>query len=120
MSTKNYSKKPSLFRNKGNLKSSPRGFFSRTEDLQLSFQFQTHTTQSVNDVLVSFRSSKSLEKVSGVTLTAVHFGSFLNFAQLPYTAKLKIETKCAAVKVTPLTEVALVVRLIRTHSTVHL
>ena len=58
--------------------------------------------------------------VRGVTLTASHLVSFLNFAQLPYTAKLKIETKCAAVKVTPLTEVALVVRLIRTHSTVHL
>ena len=39
-------------------------------------------------------------------MTAVHLGSFLNFAQLACTAKFKIEPKCAAVKVTPLTEVA--------------
>ena len=38
-------------------------------------------------------------------------GSFLNFAQLACTAKFKIGPKCAAVKVNPLTEVALAVRL---------
>ena len=43
--------------------------------------------------------------VRGVTLTAAHLGSFLNVARM---AKFKIELKCAAVKVTPLTEVALV------------
>ena len=50
--------------------------------------------------------------VRGVTLTAAHLGSFLNFAQLARMAKFKIELKCAVVKVTPLsqslTEVALV------------
>ena len=40
-------------------------------------------------------------------MTAAHLGSFLNFDQLSRTAKFKIEPKCAAVKVTPLTEVAL-------------
>ena len=45
--------------------------------------------------------------VRGVTLTAAHLGSFLNFAQLGCIAKFKIEPKCAAVKVMPLTEVAL-------------
>ena len=46
--------------------------------------------------------------VRDVTLTAAHLGSFLNFAQLARMAKFKIELKCAAVKVKPLTEVALV------------
>ena len=40
-------------------------------------------------------------------MTAVHLGSFFNFPQLACTAKFKIEPKCAAVKVTPLTEVVL-------------
>ena len=42
-----------------------------------------------------------------VTLTAAPLGSFINFAQLAGTAKFKIEPKCSAVKVTPLTEDAL-------------
>ena len=50
--------------------------------------------------------------VRGITLTAAHLGSFVNFAQLACMAKFKIEPKCAAVKVTPLTEVALVRRLV--------
>ena len=45
--------------------------------------------------------------VRGVTLTAAHLGSFLNFAQLACMAKFKIELKCAAVKVAPPIEVAL-------------
>ena len=45
--------------------------------------------------------------VRGFTLTASHLVSFLNFAQLACTAKFKIEPKCAAVKVTPLTEAPL-------------
>ena len=45
--------------------------------------------------------------VRGITLTAAHFGSFLNFAQLACMEKIKTEPKCAAVKVTPLTEVAI-------------
>ena len=36
------------------------------------------------------------------------FGSFANFAQLTRMAKFNKGPKCAAVKVTPLTEVALV------------
>jgi hypothetical protein len=40
-------------------------------------------------------------------LTDAHLGSILNFDQLSCTAKFKIEPKCAADKVTPLTEVAL-------------
>jgi hypothetical protein len=44
--------------------------------------------------------------VKGITLTASHLGSFLNFTQLARTAKFEIEWKCATVKVTPLTEVA--------------
>ena len=41
-------------------------------------------------------------------MTAAHLGSFLNFDQLCILhSKFKVESKCAAVKVTPLTEVAL-------------
>ena len=40
-------------------------------------------------------------------MTTANLGSFLNFAQLACMAKFKIEPKCAAVKVTPLSEVAL-------------
>ena len=40
-------------------------------------------------------------------MTAAHLGSFLNFDQLSRTEKFKIEPKCTAVKVTPLTEVVL-------------
>ena len=47
--------------------------------------------------------------VRGITLTSARLGSFVNFAQLACMAKFKIEPKCAAVKVTPLTEVALVI-----------
>ena len=43
-----------------------------------------------------------------VTLTAADLGSFLNFTQLGRMTKFKIEPKCAAVKVTSLSEVALV------------
>ena len=39
-------------------------------------------------------------------MTAAHLGTILNFAQVARKAKFKIESKCAAVKVTPLTEVA--------------
>ena len=39
--------------------------------------------------------------VRGITLTAAHF------AQLACMEKIKTEPKCAAVKVTPLTEVAI-------------
>ena len=42
-----------------------------------------------------------------VTLTAVQLSSILNFTQLTCTEKFKIEPKCAAVKVTSLSEVAL-------------
>ena len=45
--------------------------------------------------------------VRGITLTAMHLGSFLNFAQLACTANLQIEPKCAAVKVMPLNVVVL-------------
>ena len=44
--------------------------------------------------------------VRGVTLTAAQLGSILNFAQVACMAKFKIEPKCEAVKVTPLTEVS--------------
>ena len=54
--------------------------------------------------------------VRGFTLTASHLVSFLNFAQLACTAKFNIEPKCAAVKVTPLTEVIKPFKLLwRTH-----
>ena len=46
--------------------------------------------------------------VRGVTLTAAHLGSFLNFAQLAHMAKFKIEPRYAAVTVMPVTEVAIV------------
>ena len=43
----------------------------------------------------------------GSPLTTADLGSFLNFAQLACKAKFKIEPKCAAVKLTLLTEIAL-------------
>ena len=51
--------------------------------------------------LQSYSKATSLREVN---LTAAHLGSFLNFAQLARMAKFKIEPKCAAVKVTSLTE----------------
>ena len=56
------------------------------------------------DILVIVAKATS---VRGITLTAAHLGSILNFAMQPSWAKFKKEPKCAAVKVTPLTEVAL-------------
>lgn len=42
-----------------------------------------------------------------VTLTAAHFGFYLNFTQLACTVKFKVRPKCAAVQVTFLSHVAL-------------
>ena len=45
--------------------------------------------------------------VRGVTFTTAYLGSILDFAKQASWVKFKKEHKCAAVKVTPLTEVAL-------------
>ena len=49
--------------------------------------------------------------VRGVPYTAAHLGSILNFAMQASCARFKKEPKYAAVKVTPLTEVVLDLRL---------
>ena len=49
-------------------------------------------------------------------MSSTHLGYFLNSAQLACTAKFKMEPKCAAVKLTPLTEVIKPFKLLwRTH-----
>ena len=73
--------------------------FSKLFELAASFGGQ------VEEELLLFQIKAT--SIRGVTLTAAHLDSCLNFSQLTCMAKFKIEPKCAAVKVTSPTEVIL-------------